>query len=301
MCPWQSTASTVFLLFLLLIQPHFALGLDDDGWELASQRRPWALGITVPDKSPLENGERLDWSLVKNLTVVVTIPKINHTDDTIYVIVSVMTASRTVLQVAAGLEPGETAWSTYAMYVTDVYGPNKTYHLVLYKSAPYFAHGDKISVSIYSSINGQQPVWLGDVCNLMTKKRTTFPIVADGSMNFMAGEQEVIALESYTSREEVFANMGGMILHGIIVDGRRVAGGWYVDDGMVFYRQSLFVVGGGAPVPGFISISFNENSEMVWSYSPVSWEASGGEAVYLVLLIAVLVLLVTVTAALKIS
>lgn len=291
----------MFLLLVLLALLASSSGSDE--WEGVVSGRPWALGLTLPDGCPLDDGGVLSWSSSRNLTVVVTIPNINYTDNTVYVIVSAMTMSDTVLQVAAGIEPGLDHWSTYVMYVTGVYGSRSEYHLVAYRAAPHPAPGSRLSLSIYSVMQGPNPAWFGEVYDHSSGEREVFAIVADGSSYFRSGGQEVVALESYTSSEEVFAGMRGMILHGIFVDGRRVVGGWYVDDGQVFYRESLFVVGGGAPVPGFISISFLRSGEAVWAYSPTSWEASGSVALNLIpflLVLAILAIFVIILVAVKI-
>ncbi len=286
--------SLFFLLALLALLPYASCS---DEWERNVSGRPWALGLTLPDGCYLDDGGVLSWSSSRNLTVVVTIPNINYTDNTIYVIVSAMTLSGTVIQVAAGIEPGQNHWSTYVMYVTGIYGSRKEYHLVAYRAAPHPAPGSRLSLSIYSIVQGPHPTWFGELYYHSTGDREVFAVVADGSTSFRAGGHEVIALESYTSNEEVFAGMGSMILHGIFVDGRRVVGGWYVDDGQVFYRESLFVVGGGAPVPSFISISFPRNGEALWTYSPVSWEASNGVALYLVPLLVLAISIIILVAA----
>ncbi|MEM4289881.1 MAG: hypothetical protein QXQ48_06375 [Nitrososphaerota archaeon] len=291
---------TAVLLFLLFLVARLAEAHGSDEWEEFVIRSPWALGLTIPDKSPLEDGEVLDWSAANNLTIVVTLPNINYTDNTLYVIVSVMTMSGTVLQVAAGLEPGQEVWSTHVMYVTGVYGSGKEYHLVARGAAPYSRPGDKLSISIYSAMIGPNSTWFGEVYNYLTGEGKRFVILVNGSSSFRAGSQEVIALESYTSKEEVFTGMGRMILHGIFINGRRVVGGWYVDDGQVFYRESLFVVGGGAPVPSFISIDDLPDHEVAWLYSPAVWETSDLGGFYTLLLLMALALLIIVVFAVRV-
>ena len=276
----RRSAKSLLLLLALLVLLPCASGSDE--WERVVSRQPWALGLTLPDGCPIGGGGVLSWPSSRNLTVVVTIPNINYTDNTIYVIVSAMTMSGTVLQVAAGIEPGQNHWSTYVMYVTGIYGSRKEYHLVAYRASPHPAPGSRLSLSVYLTMRGPYPTWFGEVYDHSTGERGAFAMVADGSVSFRPGGHEVVALESYTTSEDVFAGMGSMVLHGIFVDGQRVVGGWYVDDGQVFYRESLFIVGGGAPVPSFISISFPRSGEAVWTYSPVSWEVSEEITPYLV-------------------
>ncbi len=234
---------------------------------------PWGLGLTIPDGSPQGNGDVVDWSSTSNLTVIVTLPRINYTDGIIYVIASIMTQSGNILQVAAGLSPGEENWSTYFMYATNISSQGKTYVPVLLKGGPSLAPGDTVSISIFSTRIGLEPRWMGRVCDLASGECREISLLADGSSTFMPGEQEVIALESYTSTEEVFSDMSSMVLHSVLADGEKVVGGWYIDDGLVFTRRPLFEVGGAFPVPNFIYMSFPSESSAVWAYSAPSWEA----------------------------
>lgn len=233
----------------------------------------WGLGLVIPDGSPLRDGSTVRWNEFSNVTVVVTLPRINHTDGAIYVILSVMTSSRTILQVAAGLYPEENAWFVYSMYITATEPTEKRYVPVSIKGGPIMKPGDTASLSIYSSNSGSSVMWMEKVCNLNAGECRTASMLNDGSNVFMPGEQEIIALESYTVTESVFEHMGNMTLHSILANGIQVMGGWYVSDGMVFDRSPLFQVGGTAYVPPFISLRFTSDGKAIWYYSP-SWERS---------------------------
>lgn len=236
--------------------------------------RSWGLGLTVPNGGVLEDGSEIEWSKHSNITIVLTLPNISYTDNTIYLVASIMTRGETIIQTTIGIQPNNTFWVSSFMYVTNVYKHNRAYVPVLLNSNPYFSPGDKASISIYFNGDGYTAgSWSSSVTNLSTGEEITVNILQDGSSTFMDGEQEVVALESYTSNEEVFRRMGHATLHSILVDGRRVVSGWYIDDGQVFDRKPLFEVGGGQ-VPPFISMIAGGDGLITWTYSKPSWNDS---------------------------
>jgi len=241
-----------------------------DTWVI---QRSWGLGLTIPNGSPLEDGSRVEWSKHRNITVVLTLPNISYTDKTIYFIVSIMTKQQTIIQAAVGIHPNSTYWTSSFMYVRNIYHYNKTYVAVLLESHPYFNPNDKASISIYyrPSEDKDNGVWASSITNLSQGTSIDVDILADNSSTFMDGEQEVVAFESYTSNEEIFKQMGEAILHSILVDGKKVLNGWYIDDGQVFDKRPLFEVGGGQ-VPPFISIVFNNEGSIAWIYSKPTWD-----------------------------
>jgi hypothetical protein len=265
----------ISLLFILQLSTGVVIlhgNPSKDTWVI---QRSWGLGLTIPNGSPLEDGSRVEWGKHRNITVVLTLPNISYTDKTIYFIVSIMTKQQTVIQAAIGIHPNNTYWTSSFMYVRNVYQHNKTYIAVLPDSPPYFHPYDKASISIYyrPSEDGAGGVWASSITNLSTGKSIDVDILVDNSSTFMDGEQEVIALESYTSNEKIFEQMDQAILHSILVDGRRVLGGWYIDDGQVFDRRPLFEVGGGQ-APSFISIIFKDDGTIAWIYSKPTWNNS---------------------------
>ncbi|MCX8193632.1 MAG: hypothetical protein N3G77_07485 [Nitrososphaeria archaeon] len=264
--------SILLISQILIMSGSFWNNVEQDSWIYT---RPWGLGLTIPNGSPLEGGDTVKWSKHRNITAIFSLPNINYTDNTIYLIVSIMTKSGTIIQAAAGLYQNSTYWSSYIMYVTEISYKGKTYVPVRLNSTPYFFPNDKVAISIYyrNCEDCPEGCWASSIVNLSTSEKIDVKIVVDNSSTFMDGEQEVIALESYTYNEEVFKNMGEVILYSILVDGKKVLGGWYVDDGQVFNRRPLFEVGGGQ-VPPFISIILKENNTIAWTYSKLEWNNS---------------------------
>ena len=289
----------VSLFLVFCIGPFFTLVVSADEWSSYTDDRPWALGIVVPDGAPTEEG-KVKWSSSSNLTVVLTIPKINMTDSTIYVIVSVMTESGVVIQAAVGIESGDEYWRSYAMYVRDVYSSSKEYVPVLLGDSPSFSPGDSAIISIHSKFIDSVPVWIAEITNLSTYERQEVQLFSDGSSRFMKGDHEVVALESYTRSEYVFRNMGQLTLHGVFVDGKKVLGGWYISDGQVFMSDLLFEVGAGGPVPSFLYLVASNSSMAVWGYSNEAWEASPNHIFFLLLGALLLTILLIMFVAFKI-
>jgi hypothetical protein len=267
--------AAISLLFILQLSTGVVILHENPSKDTWVIQRSWGLGLTIPNGSPLEDGSRVEWGEHRNITVVLTLPNISYTDKTIYFIVSIMTKQQTIIQAAIGIHPNNTYWTSSFMYVKNVYQHNKTYVAVLLDSPPYFHPYDKASISIYyrPSEDGAGGVWASSITNLSTGESIDVDILVDNSSTFMDGEQEVIAFESYTSNEKIFEQMGQAILHSILVDGRRVLGGWYIDDGQVFDRRPLFEVGGGR-VPSFISIIFKNDGTIAWIYSKPTWNNS---------------------------
>ncbi len=295
----HSSSAMVFLFLIFYIGSFFTLVVDADEWSSYTRERPWALGIVVPDGAPTKGGV-VKWDSSSNLTVVLTIPKINMTDSTIYVIVSVMTKSGIIIQAAIGIESDDECWRSYVMYVHDVYTSSKGYVPVLLGGPPSFSPGDSAIISIYSEFIDSIPVWTAKITNLSTQEGQEIRLFSDGSSRFMKGDHEVVALESYTKSEHVFRNMGQLILHDVFVDGQRVLGGWYVSNGQVFMSNLLFEVGAGEPVPSFLYLVTSNNSGAIWGYSNESWEPSPDGSFFLLLGALLLVILLIMFVAVKI-
>ncbi|MEM2292689.1 MAG: hypothetical protein QXX41_05385 [Nitrososphaerota archaeon] len=286
----------VFLLIFCL-NSFFVATADENVWESYEVRRPWALGIVIPDGAPTSDGETVKWDSSSNLTVVLNIPRINMTDGTIYAIVSVMTESGVVLQAAAGIEKGDSCWRSYAMYVRGVYSGKKEYVPVLLGSPPTFLPGDSAIISIYSGFSDEEPAWFVRIINPSSREEVLVRFFSDGSSRFMRGDHEVVALESYTKNEEVFRNMGEMVLESVFINGKRILGGWYVSDGQVFMSNLLFEVGAGEPVPSFLYLVNSNMSSAVWGYSHGSWGQTENNSFLLLLgalLLSILVIIFVV-------
>src|SRR3972149_5364119 len=94
---------------------------EADSW-VVHGRGPWGLGITISDGIPLTDGDRVNWSSTRNITVVFRLPNISRTDARIYAIMSVMTTGGRMIQVAAGLEPSSPQWRGY---VFEILAPDR--------------------------------------------------------------------------------------------------------------------------------------------------------------------------------
>jgi len=265
-------ALAVALLILAPISPPISLA--GEGWPALASTGSWALGVVIPNGASLLDGSRLNWSASSNLTVQLNLPRISQVDDTVYAIVSVMTRSGKVLQVAAGIYPGMSDWRVYVLYVMS---PNSgSYIWVANDSLPSMLPGASVSLSIFWAEGG----WRYSVWNLDSLEHSEGLITNDSSGSFRSGDQEVIALESYTVTDGVFATMGSMEATGILVDGSTVTGGWYILGGWDPLHNPLFVVGGQDP-PSFASASMS-NTSIEWVYSAagqVTYVPSSGNAV----------------------
>lgn len=101
------------------------------------------------------------------------------------------------------------------------------------------------------------------------------PVSAATSLE--AGDQEVLALESFSRTGSVFENMGNLTLESMLIDGGKVSGGCYPYNGWATDHNPLFAVGGYGPSPpGFISLGPRRNDTFIWSYSG-DWVGDGGQ------------------------
>lgn len=283
----------IMIMFIVQLPSQLIISQDSsrDSWVI---QRSWGLGLTIPSGSILEDGGVVEWSRHSNVTVVLTLPNISYTDRTIYFIASIMTCGKTIIQAAVGIQPNNTYWTSNFMYVTNVYQRNKTYFPVLLYSPPYVYPSEKVSISIYykQDRSGSDGSWVSSITNLSTSEKIEVEITKDNCSTFIDGEQEVVAFESYTSNEEVFKSMGEAALHSILVDGKKVLGGWYIDDGQVFDKNPLFEVGGGQ-VPPFISIKIYGDGAATWIYSKPTW-SNFLEPSYLVMFFSILAISISI-------
>ena len=209
-----------------------------------SEAGSWALGVVVPEGAALSNGQKLSWSTVVNITTSLRLPNIDQTDGPIYAVLSVMTSDGSVLQIASGLLPNATGWGTFAMWIKNPMGYPQEYETVLDAKTPAVQAGATISLSIYYS---------GGAWNFeSTEQGFTEPVHASLAANvpssIKAGDQEVFALESYSSASTVFSDMGNLTVYSILLDGQRVVGGWYTyDGGWNPSHNPLYIVGGEEP------------------------------------------------------
>jgi len=242
---------------------------EKEGDQWVEVKLPWALGLVFPDGTPLERGFRLDWSAVSNITLVIRLPNISWTDNTIYLILSAMNSEGEVLQVAAGLNPDVQTWMLYAFYIRNIAEYPQTYIWVANRSLPYMFPNDRICLTLYRIYDEG---WGYAALSLITGDRS-MGIFPASNVPLRSGEQEVFAFESYTSNPAVFKEMGEAVVEDVYIDGWRVEGGGYVLGSWDPLHKPLFLVGGGSP-PSFIAVT-SSSSEWKWVYSPVvSWEPS---------------------------
>jgi hypothetical protein len=125
----------------------------------------------------------------------------------------------------------------------------------------------RVSLSIYLA-SGR---WRYRVEDLSTHDAMSGEYGFDVAPALKVGDQEVFALESYSTSNVVFAHMGDMILETLEINGRQVSGGWYPYGSWGTSHKPLFVVGGLNP-PSYISIGESENMTLQWSYE--QWASS---------------------------
>jgi hypothetical protein len=257
-------------LILWLLTASFPIGqiaFSTAATSAAFQQPSWGSGVVLPEGSKLEGGGALSWANARNITVVVQLPEIEFPSQTVYAIESVMTEDGTVLQVAAGIYPGNSGWLVYSMYIADVSQEPQRYIWVVNSSLPRAAPGDIESISVYRS---QNEGWSFRVADMRTSSEVQHSFDLSSNQPIKPGDQELFALESYSWDYSTFEQMGSMALESIFVDGQRVSGGLYSYSGWDLVHSPLFIVGGAAP-PQFISLGLNGSSEASWSYAEV-WQ-----------------------------
>ncbi len=245
----------------------------------------WALGLVVPEGSQYEDGGNLSWETAKNVTAIVRLPNIDHTDNTIYAIVSAMAEDGSVLQLAAGIYPNMTNWLAYAFAIKNMQAYPQNYTWVLNSSKPEMEPGASVTLSIFLSSNN----WDYALEDANTKASVTGKFSSNARPVFKTGDQELFALESYSTSRSAFEHMGSLVLSSLLVDGRRIAKGWYYYGDWDNVHHPLFVVGGLNPPP-FLSLQkFNDNT-ITWSYSEWNFEQPFPPEIILVPIVLVAVL-----------
>lgn len=242
-------------------------GKEADLWR--EVKLPWALGVVFPEGTLLEGGSGLNWSAATNVTAVVELPNITWTDNTIYLILSAMNEYGEVIQLAAGLNSDERCWLVYAFYIGDITQYPQNYIWVANRSQPRMLPGEKVALTLHLD---EKDGWIYVAHNLDTDVKTQGQFPA-GKVGLKRGEQELFALESYTSNPTVFKEMGKAVLESVYINGFRVEGEGYVLGGWDPLHKPLFLVGGGS-IPSFIAIA-QSSSRYRWVYAPAeSWEPS---------------------------
>lgn len=257
----------------------------------------WAIGVVVPQTASFSSGGSVSWGSISNVTVALQLPDIHQTDGTIYAILSVMTDGGSILQVAAGLMANTTTWGTISMWIRNPASYPQNYMTVQESPTPGIGPGSNVSLSIYASGGS----WHFDERELGTNQTVHSVLNENISTTLKGGDQEVFALESYSSTGSVFANMGNLTLYSILLNGRQVTAGLYFyGGGWNPSHTPLFIVGGGTP-PDFLAAQDCDDNVACWSYR-VEWTGVGGaqftqDVTYLVIAIVAAAIIVVGLAA----
>jgi hypothetical protein len=228
---------------------------------------PWGLGIVVPENSRFADGSHLSWAEVDNVSLEVTLPNITFSDYPTLAVESLMAADGSVIQIAAGIYPGNSKWLAYGWFIGNVEAYPQSYEWVLNSSGPEMAAGARISLSL-SLVQGR---WRYRIENLRTHEVAEGEYASTVPPKLRVGDQEVFALESYTTSTFVFAHMGNITLDALEINERNIVTGWYPYGSWDTRHNPLFVVGGLDP-PTYISLQETPDGTLRWSYE--QWSAS---------------------------
>jgi len=226
----------------------------------------WAVGIVVPEGAGLQDGGKLHWEGVSNVTAAVTLPNITLPDRVTYVVLSLMTSDGSVLQAAAGVSPNGSSWLAYSWSIPNIDAVPLTYDWGLNASEPQMSPGSGVAISIYQTSG----FWKLRVTNSETGTSVdrSFPSAILGPLR--VGDQEVFALESYSRTVNTFKDMGNLTLRSIIVDGQKVIGGSYSYGNWDPSHNPVFVVGSsGTTPPEFLSLQQAGSGSFVWGFSSI--------------------------------
>ena len=228
---------------------------------------PWGLGVVVPENAGFTDGTRLSWAKATNVSTEVTLPNITYSDYPTLAVESLMAADGSVMQIAAGIYPGNSKWLAYGWYIRDVQAYPQSYVWILNSSGPEMAAGAHISLSIAL----QQGRWEYRIVDINTKEKVEGKYASTVPPALKIGDQEVFALESYATSILVFIHMGNLTLGALRINGRKIISGWYGYGSWDTYHNPLFVVGGLDP-PSYISVLATANGSIVWNYE--QWPTS---------------------------
>jgi hypothetical protein len=225
--------------------------------------------VVLPEGSGFADGGRLWWENATAVSVTLSLPNISLTDYPLYAVESLMAADGSVMQVAAGLYPNSSMWLAYGWYIKNVLARPQNYLWVLNASQPEMAPGASVSLSISLSQHG----WHYSIEDMTSRASIAGNYPFDVPPVLRVGDQEVFALESYSTSNVVFANMGNLTLNSLSINGRQIATGWYVYGAWQNRHIPLFVVGSLDP-PAYISLEQLKDSTFVWSYE--EWSGNEG-------------------------
>jgi hypothetical protein len=225
----------------------------------------WGLGIVVPEGARLAGDGDLRWESVGNLSALVALPSFDRPSGIVYAVLSVMAEDGSVMQVAAGVYPNSSSWTTYSWVVEGMQTSSPIYDWILNSSAPVMRSGDAVALSIFRNSTR----WETRVVDLDSGSSRVAAFPAGIAPSLGVGDQEAFALESYSRAAVDFEHMGNLTLTALLVDGRRVTGGFYSYGGWDPSKNPAFVVGSsGTNPPVFIDLQQNPSGNFVWSYLP---------------------------------
>jgi hypothetical protein len=224
----------------------------------------WAYGVVVPDGVRFEGGGKLSWNEANNVTAEVSLSRSGVADGEVLAILSVMIQDGDVLQVAAGTYPGTQYWWGFAWVVVNVGSSSQAYQWLLNSSKPQVSSGALVDLSIFQTVTG----WNFSVTDVRSRNSTVGNFQA-GSEPLKSGDQEVFALESYTSNSTVLDEMGNLTMLSLRVNTQAIASGWYLYNSWDGVHNPLFIVG-ITDAPAFISAT-TDNGEVTWYYYSTQW------------------------------
>ena len=274
MTRYRDLAPLVFIA-LLCISTAFGPAAWGQGASPANSgysNSSWALGVVVPEGAALQGGGKVRWESVTNVTTEVSLPNITLTDRNIYAVMSVMTSDGSVLQVATGALPNRSVWLSFAWFVPSTGSTHLTYDWILNASGPQMAPESNVTVSIFfASGSWNLGVKDSDTGQAVVRR---FPLGISSSLR--PGDQEVFALESYSSAESTFQNMGNLTMDALLLNGERVVSGFYTYGQWDPNHNPLFSVGSaaGSP-PSFIYVGQGAEGSYFWDYAG-TWKVTGG-------------------------
>jgi len=228
----------------------------------------WALGVVVPEGAALASSRRVSWQTTSNLSASARLPALNTTDGTILLALSAMVGDSSVIQAAAGLFPGSNTWRALAWFVPDIGATPQAYEWTLNSTESRMKPGALVSLSLFR----EGGVWHYGILDDESGLGDFGPFTNAPRSSFKVGDQEVFALESYTSNDTVLSRMGSAILRSIYLDGDRVTGGFYYLNNWDPAHHPLFVAG-GLQAPTSITLQSFPNGTVAWGYS-AGWQGS---------------------------
>jgi len=275
--------AVVSLLLLSMVAVPVAFAQGPSPSNSSYPNTSWALGVVVPEGSGLQDGGKVQWGSVTNVTAEVVLPNITSPDRNIYAVISVMTEDGSVLQAAAGALPNRSVWLSFAWFIPDVNSAQLNYDWILNASGPQIAPRSNIVVSIFHASGS----WNLRVADLDSGQAVVQRFPEGISPALRSGDQEVFALESYSKAGSTFQDMGNLTLSALLLDGTRVVSGFYSYSQWDPNHSPLFAVGSsGATLPSFIYLGEGPEGSFFWDYASV-WPTTGGTAAGLFQILAV--------------